>query len=454
MHAVAVQQQPAAASSQQPAQDMTIRVTSLDGNIFEVDVPFGATVADLKKEAEAMGYKVPRLICQCRDLLDSDLASHRTDQHRTDQHRVFVAMTLHGTAPTDYLLLHPKARSCAPVPLYELQQMAKAKKATGTLKVFDTNILQPGQFETLCDFLEVMFSRSTNTTNSDMKMVISSQQLRCLLMQSNQGNASTAKQQVDQLLALYQPANGHPAKAKLAFRITKASSAAACVNWNCDSSLAAYTTQVTLNDASTDFKGGQLVFYDATTNQVICPELHRGTAVRHEPNILHAVTRLVSGTRMVLFVLDESNRRNEDMRVVKHEDIDDFLNGALDEDDDDEDDDDKDEDDDEDDDDKDGGDDEDGDDEDGDDEDEDGDDEDGDDEDEDDEEDGDDDEDEDDEEDGDDDEDEDDEEDEEAKQEAKQDATKDDENEVAVNKGMAANKGSDTDDVSPMKRRR
>jgi hypothetical protein len=102
------------------------------------------------------------------------------------------------------------------------------------------------------------------------------------------------------LLKLYQGENGLR-NAKFALRITKGPTDA-CIPFHCDGPYAKSTTQIALND---DYQGGRLVYWTKGTLHVT----HRppGTMTHHEPTILHAVTRLVSGWRCSFFVLDKEN---------------------------------------------------------------------------------------------------------------------------------------------------
>ena len=127
------------------------------------------------------------------------------------------------------------------------------------------------------------------------------------------------------LLALFKgPPN---TRAKIAFRMTVGPTDA-CIPFHCDGPYATSTTQIALN-SSKEYRGGRLVyctFEGASAESVETAEtaeiakgveaarvrLHvterpAGTVTHHRPKIVHGVTRMVSGTRYSLFVLDEAN---------------------------------------------------------------------------------------------------------------------------------------------------
>ena len=82
-----------------------------------------------------------------------------------------------------------------------------------------------------------------------------------------------------------------------------------CIAFHCDGGYADETVQITLNDDS-EYEGGRLVFYSFDAGL----QMHKrpaGTLTKHPPRAMHGVTRLVSGKRYSLFVVDESNGDGE-----------------------------------------------------------------------------------------------------------------------------------------------
>ena len=77
-----------------------------------------------------------------------------------------------------------------------------------------------------------------------------------------------------------------------------------CINFHCDGSYATKTAQLTLND-DTEYEGGRLCFY--TRDTFFQPRRPAATLTIHHRQILHGVTRLTSGCRKSLFVVDKLN---------------------------------------------------------------------------------------------------------------------------------------------------
>lgn len=90
-----------------------------------------------------------------------------------------------------------------------------------------------------------------------------------------------------------------------------------CIAFHCDGGYARDTVQITLNDDS-EYEGGRLVFYSPDVGL----QMHKrpaGTFTKHPPKAMHGVTRLVSGKRYSLFVVDTSNGDGErDFLTVDH----------------------------------------------------------------------------------------------------------------------------------------
>lgn len=89
------------------------------------------------------------------------------------------------------------------------------------------------------------------------------------------------------------------------------------IGWHTDGPYATQTVQYTLND---NYVGGNLCYY--TKNGLFHQKRAEGTLTVHERDILHAVTRLHSGVRYALFVVDYTNGLGEkDVYTFKAEDI-------------------------------------------------------------------------------------------------------------------------------------
>ncbi len=92
--------------------------------------------------------------------------------------------------------------------------------------------------------------------------------------------------------------------ASIALRCTKGPSPGA-IGWHFDGVYASNTVQLALNDASA-YEGGRLCYFTETKGVEVL-ERKEGDISRHNACSLHAVTKLTSGTRYSLFVVDESN---------------------------------------------------------------------------------------------------------------------------------------------------
>ena len=78
----------------------------------------------------------------------------------------------------------------------------------------------------------------------------------------------------------------------------------ACLPWHVDGGYSQSVVQYTLND-DRDYKGGRLCFFTKDTGLFI-PQRPAGTVSVHIRE-MHAVSKLLSGVRYVLFVVDETN---------------------------------------------------------------------------------------------------------------------------------------------------
>jgi len=82
-----------------------------------------------------------------------------------------------------------------------------------------------------------------------------------------------------------------------------------CLPWHVDGAYSRCVVQYTLNN-DTSFKGGKLCFF-ADDSGLFVPKRPAGTITVHEKE-LHAVTKLLSGVRYVLFVVDVLNGLGEE----------------------------------------------------------------------------------------------------------------------------------------------
>ena len=100
-----------------------------------------------------------------------------------------------------------------------------------------------------------------------------------------------------------------------------------CIAFHCDGGYARETVQITLNDDS-EYEGGRLVFYSPDAGL----QMHKrpaGTFTKHPPRAMHGVTRLVSGKRYSLFVVDASNGDGEKDFIKVDKDIVEAIMGPV-----------------------------------------------------------------------------------------------------------------------------
>ena len=82
-----------------------------------------------------------------------------------------------------------------------------------------------------------------------------------------------------------------------------------CIAFHPDGHYATRTLQITLN-GDNEYKGGRICFYSPDVGLHI-PTRPSGTVTIHKREQLHGVTRLISGRRYALFVVDGNNGLGE-----------------------------------------------------------------------------------------------------------------------------------------------
>jgi len=82
-----------------------------------------------------------------------------------------------------------------------------------------------------------------------------------------------------------------------------------CIAFHPDGNYASHTLQITIN-GDDEYQGGRLCFYSPDAGLHIPPR-PSGTVTVHPRHQLHGVTRLISGKRYSLFVVDRHNGLGE-----------------------------------------------------------------------------------------------------------------------------------------------
>lgn len=90
-----------------------------------------------------------------------------------------------------------------------------------------------------------------------------------------------------------------------------------CINFHRDGFYATKTFQMTLNDDS-QYQGGRICFF--TNNQLYIPKRKPGSITIHKSCVMHAVTRMIQGTRYSLFIVNKENSLGEKNVFCIHKD--------------------------------------------------------------------------------------------------------------------------------------
>lgn len=91
----------------------------------------------------------------------------------------------------------------------------------------------------------------------------------------------------------------------IVLRFTRSPSPGA-IGWHFDGGNAHQTVQLALND-SDEYEGGRLCYFTLENGVEMLNSRCAGDITKHDRNALHAVTKLTTGTRYSLFVVDKAN---------------------------------------------------------------------------------------------------------------------------------------------------
>ena len=224
-------------------------------------------------------------------------------------------VTTEADVLTTWLLLSDEERAVAPTPptavlterMTELQKPLGADKQRAMCKTFTTKtpeqtstLINPSQREVCKRFMDAAHSIIC-AESSDMKITLS-QESFCVLFPGDDSNA-----QYTRLMA------EHPSDSKLALRRTEGP-VDGCIDFHCDATshahyTATHTVQIALND-DTEYNGGRLCYFSSQGGLTVTSR-PAGTLTSHSAVVLHAVTKLHSGIRYGLFVVDTRNGLGE-----------------------------------------------------------------------------------------------------------------------------------------------
>ena len=296
---------------------MQLFVKTLTGQTITLDVSVGATVMEMKLmllRKVGVPMEQQRLIFSGRLLEDGRKLSHYSIQHEATIHMVLRLRGMISNFESDdgdsakSRFLNNKEFSKETLK-EELQELAREKKASLTKTFWTTRVALGSLYDELIDFADKTFSKFPRP---DLK----------ILFNTVPAFSSACRSPLFFPRILKELSELHSSVGNVRFAIRRTVPHDGVIGFHVDGSYATKTAHVSLND-DTEYEGGRGVFYSQGQWQIA--KRSRGTVTVHSRDILHGVTKLTSGTRYSLFVVDKHNTLGENVVRMEEKDTEEIL---------------------------------------------------------------------------------------------------------------------------------